>query len=304
MLRKEDAEKELGDGESRFCGVERNLQISYLSYSHLIFHFLFSLFLSFSSFVFFVPYSFSIVNIEKVRPSIREGVIFNFDFSGDFQRGNVIDTIFSGSALLSLGRGRHSMFFLTSGILDVGVERAFMFHVRYNYDFTRTFIPEVYLQYEYNEPLIIVARAVGGVGMRLRVLEYAIPHTEGGVESKEKDHGKFFVFFGVSYMPEYELLQKETRGTFYHRISSYLSFVYEAGRFIISNVSYVQPRVDLVSDVRALSETSFSVKISENLSFNINLNIKYDSMPPTHIKPDLKPLDIALLTGISVLFKK
>jgi len=252
-------------------------------------------------------YVFAIVNIEKVRASLEEGFLFNIDFMGTFKRGNVERTYFLGRGLFSYKEEKSHVFLLLNGTLDLGAERSFLSHLRYVYNISRYVSPEFFVQYEYNQPLLIVVRALGGVGLRFLIFEHSFDNlpTQSQDESptgekKNLGSGKIVIFFGSSYMPEYELYKGEKKGNLYHRISSYISFVYDVSRFSFSNVSYFQPRVDVISDIKILNESSLSVKLNENLSLNFLLTLRYDSTPPS---PDLKTLDLSLIPGISIQFK-
>lgn len=67
----------------------------------------------------------------------------------------------------------------------------------------------------------------------------------------------------------------------------------------ISDVLYVEPRVDAPADTRLLNETRLGVKVVKDIELDVDFQWLHDSRPPRSIGPD----DVQLQTSLSVTVK-
>ncbi len=79
--------------------------------------------------------------------------------------------------------------------------------------------------------------------------------------------------------------------TLHHRISSHVALAYRSDeRVTLSNVLYLQPRIDNFSDFRVLNQAAVKMGISGAMSLKIEFTLRYDGEPPTTVEK----LDTAL----------
>ncbi len=167
------------------------------------------------------------------------------------------------------------------------VNKAFI-HYRYIYQLNNTLDWELFGQLETNEFTRLSYRGLLGTGVRYSVAKSEQHHAYlglGGFYSREEI--KFTSGLTDEGTEEY------ARANFYflskYRINSTISF---------SNVIYYQPRLNRLSDYRALLETKLDFKINENLSFRLSLDVEHDSEPSQTIKST----DISYMSGLKFNF--
>ena len=167
------------------------------------------------------------------------------------------------------------------------VNKSFI-HYRYIHKLNNSMDWELFGQLETNEFTRLSYRGLIGSGIR-----YSVVNTEkhraflgaGGFYSKEE----------IEFTPGLtdDGVEEITRANFYflskYKITSAMSF---------SNVVYYQPRLNRLSDYRALLETKLDIKIHKDLSFRLSLDIEHDSEPSQTIKST----DISYLTGFVFKF--
>lgn len=161
-------------------------------------------------------------------------------------------------------------------------------HYRYIYQLNKIMDLELFAQLEKNEFTRLSYRGLLGSGLRFSVGESEHHHAFLGVGafySKEKvefisgltDHGeKEFGRANLYFLSKYKL--KPT-----------INF---------SNAIYYQPRLNQVSDYRALLRTKLDFKINKNLSFRLSLDIEHDSEPSQSIKST----DTSYMSGLKFNF--
>jgi hypothetical protein len=163
-----------------------------------------------------------------------------------------------------------------------------LLHVRQVFRTQAQLRPEVFAQIDYDKARLLTFRGLLGAGIRVRLYQ--------------ADVNQFWL--GSSYMFEYENLRLPDTAvhpdqTSVHRWSNYISMVIGIGdRSRITSAVYVQPQVDAPKDVRLLSQSTLAVGISGQFSLVVSFDMRYDSRPPT----DIRPFDTRLRTGASVGF--
>lgn len=135
-------------------------------------------------------------------------------------------------------------------------------HLRYNSKMNDWLTFELFGQVQYNERANIAIRALGGTGLRYQLLK------------KKKDE----IYFGTSYMYEFE--EESTEGIKHnnHRLNTYLSLSWHPQPNIqIASTSYYQPLFDKIADYRLSSQTAVIFSFSKHLDFKTTFSIIYDS---------------------------
>lgn len=157
-------------------------------------------------------------------------------------------------------------------------------HIRYNYRLSDRWRWEAFGQGQYNRVNLIDFRGLLGTGPR-----YKITTSE-----------KYKFYLGSLLMFEYEEvadgitpLQRDIR------LSSYLSFsLYPTDDISFVSTTYYQPQVDLWSDYRVSSESTFVVTLYKNLKFNLTYFFTYDAIPAVGIPNS----QYRLSTGLTYTF--
>lgn len=246
------------------------------------------------------------LNIEKLRIGPpKDGVSANVDLSLAYGQGNVNTFDFGTDGSVAFRHHRHLVFLLGSSefstrarnedgegvgqLLDksnIFIDRHFA-HLRYNYQIFEWLNAEVFTQLQSNEFLLVQIRTKHGAGPRFTAFS-------------NKDFG---VHFGVAYMFDHEQLDEDRllvapRGqalSFAHRMSSYATLSLDIDRFAAQTTTYAQPRWDNWSDVQLLHETQFSVDVTEHFALKFNVNLRWDSVPPTYCAEEFdQPSDCVL----------
>jgi hypothetical protein len=154
-------------------------------------------------------------------------------------------------------------------------------HLRYNYEFAHWLWGEAFAQAQSDAFQKLDLRNLFGIGPRFRVLHDVIP----------KD---FDVFLGTAYMFERDAITATVGATgpqnqaiqTWHRWSNYLTIQWEIDeRAILATTAYIQPALNDFGDVRVLSETLLTFKVSKSFSAGISGSVHYDSEPPTGVLP-------------------
>ena len=254
----------------------------------------------------------------------QDGLSGEVQLGVDFQAGNVNRLDIRSSASLAFRRGKHLMFLVGSSQYStrtraiegeslnqlLAPESRFInkasAHARYNYDVLAWLTGEVFAQVQRNEFLLLESRILFGLGPRFVPI----------------NNGHFSLAVGTDYMLEYEALNAARvvaplpADTLVHRWSSYLSLVYNANdRLLMSSTTYVQPRFDLLADLRLLTEAALDVTLVEPLTFRLIMRVRWDSQPsiycasnvgiggcPAQSQVQLREIDIGLENSLSVSF--
>ncbi|MFZ0456423.1 MAG: DUF481 domain-containing protein [Ignavibacteriaceae bacterium] len=147
-------------------------------------------------------------------------------------------------------------------------------HLRYVQTLNPGLKFETFTQINYDKSLLLLFRALGGAGLRFKLLQ----------------SNNFVLWFGSAYMLEYERYSAPRRYInkkiiLANRWSNYLSFNLSIQKNVsVSSVIYYQPRFDLWKDTRILSENSLLVNLSRSFSLSVDFDFRYDRFTPEGIK--------------------
>ncbi len=154
-------------------------------------------------------------------------------------------------------------------------------HARYNYELEPWLWGELFAQAQSDAFQRLDLRNLFGIGPRFLVLrDILLPD--------------FDVFVGTAYMFERDAitpvpgsLGAQNQSTqVWHRWSSYLTLQWAIDpRAILATTMYVQPAITDFRDVRVLSETLLTFKVTKVLSAGVAGSVRYDSEPPTGVLP-------------------
>jgi hypothetical protein len=226
------------------------------------------------------------VNTETLRKRIKKvGYSFILEGSVTADTGNTEGIAVGGGLGGGWARDPHLVF--AYGRLDYtkygGVEsvnKTFA-HVRYNYELAPWLWGELFAQAQSDAFQRLDLRNLFGAGARFRVLHDLVP----------KD---FDVFVGTGYMLERDAITAVVGSTgarnqslqIWHRWSNYATATWEIDpRAVLSTTIYVQPAFTDFGDVRLLSETLFTFKVTKIFGAGIACTVRYDSEPPTGVLP-------------------
>ena len=241
----------------------------------ILYYFIFSLFLPINCL------SQSIVNTEKLFKETVEGFGFSAALTGSSLTGNAQMTSFECSANLIYKNKRNIIKFLLGGeYIDEEQEvisNSIFGQLRYNYSFNNKNQVFSFYQTQKNEILELKKRQLFGVGYRKNIL------------NNELDSSRLFKCdISIGVMQEEEILNSEgllkeeiAYTNFIRMISSLILIFNITDNFTLVNTTYYQPYIKEVADYRLLNETNLLIEINEWLSFNVDLEYRYDSEPPS-----------------------
>jgi hypothetical protein len=161
-------------------------------------------------------------------------------------------------------------------------------HARYNYQLTSRLWYEMFGQIQNDLFQRLRVRNLWGTGPR-----YALYEGES-----------FHTFVGLAYMFESEVIDPPSEGydpssSTAHRLSTYVSVSYAYLKIMTAGLTvYLQPRIDAPSDARSLVEGATSFTITPTLSSKVSLTLRYDSEPPT----DVRPYDLEIKNSLTLTF--
>jgi hypothetical protein len=233
------------------------------------------------------------INIERLRlEGDHQGLSGSASIALTFQTGNAEKRRGDGKVRLDLLRPESYSFLVLSGDFDwtagASVSNKGLAHVRHIHRPGARVSPEVFGQINYDKARSLDLRTLVGAGARVLLTD--------------RDQGR--ASLGLAYMFEREDLglppeSTHPRETSHHRVSSFLALSLEPRPGLaIASTSYIQPRLDALSDVRVLSQSQLAVQLLGPLSLDLTLNLAYDADPPDEIES----LDVALRTGIGIRF--
>ncbi|MCP4581799.1 MAG: DUF481 domain-containing protein [candidate division Zixibacteria bacterium] len=227
------------------------------------------------------------VNIEKMRLGLTEpGIAGSIDLSYKIVRGNSEFTEIGLGPNLIWRTGRHQMFILNnlSRVSSNGgsiINKGFS-HFRYNYDFTKKYIYELFIQAQYDRSRHLEHRYLAGSGIRVIAV----------------NSENFKMANGITGMYEYEELSsgdisRLVRGSFYMTLN-----FSNADSISFTNTIYIQPSTENINDYRILNEGQFKVKITGYFALTTTIQYRYDSRPPI----DIKHYDLGIKNGLEFGF--
>jgi hypothetical protein len=143
-------------------------------------------------------------------------------------------------------------------------------HLRYNYklgDDSR-WTMEAFAQGQYNKPMKMDMRLVGGIGPRIRIAK--------------NDH--LHLYFASLYIFEHETDNTDTLTWNDHRLSSYLTFSWTPFKNAeIVNTLYYQPSFAALSDYRVSEDFHFTIDITKHFGFGTDFGLMLDTKQPPGI---------------------
>ena len=253
------------------------------------------------------------VNTENLRKKIKTtGYSFIADGSLTGDTGNTQGIAVGGGLGGGWAHERHLLFaYARADYMKYGgvasVNKTFA-HARYNYEFLRYVWGEIFAQAQSDAFQRLDLRNLFGLGPRFRVAHAlvgdGVPVVHHGVRGAQEN---FDVFVGTAYMLERDAITAEPGTTgaqnqaiqIWHRWSNYLTIQWELDeRAIVATTLYVQPAFNDFVDVRLLSETLFTFKVTKVFSASISGSVHYDSEPPTGVLPT----DVEVKNTLSVTF--
>lgn len=236
--------------------------------------------------------AFGQVNTERMRALDVEG--WRTTLGGDVavQSGNVDLFEIGVNARIDYRHARHYAF--STGELRYGTKDDAPFrdrtfgHLRYNHRLVPSLTAEAFAQLERDGFARLQLRTLVGAGLRVQYL----------------DTEKIRIFQGTTPMYEHENLEADGLATHAAttstvRWSNYLNvrLRFTDTTHLITTV-YVQPRLDAFADVRVLQQTTLGVDVTEHVRLTAELNLNYDSRPPTEVED----LDLSLRNGLRMSF--
>ena len=254
------------------------------------------------------------VNTENLRKRIKTvgySVIVEGTLTGDV--GNTQGISVGGGLGGGWARDPHLLFAYArfdytkyGGVTSV--DKSFA-HLRYNYELRPWLWGEAFAQVESDEFQRLTLRNLVGAGPRVRLAHLAVydrPQAEAALPEAARPTpaaqkaasaapaGTFDVYLGTAYMLERDAIVPVVGATgpenrsiqVWHRWSSYLALQWQIDpRAILATTMYVQPALTDFGNVRLLSETLMTFKVTKVFSTGVSGVLRYDSDPPTGVLP-------------------
>jgi len=145
---------------------------------------------------------------------------------------------------------------------------------------------EEFIQYDNNKSLLLLNRYLAGTGLRFKIYR--------GEKIAFRVGSNIFYEWEKYDLP---VQSKHGRETKVIRLNTYITCkinIKEDLTFL--SVSYLQPDIGNIKDLRVLSNNALQVKLSENLSLQVKLDARYDSRSADGIKS----FDLFSKLGLSV----
>ena len=237
------------------------------------------------------------VNIETLRRlDSKPGWYNNIALSLTYQSGNTDLLRFKGSLRSDYWFDKYHTFGIAT--LQQGEQGGKLYtdkgfiHLRGARSIIEHLGVEVFLQKQFNESILLQDRNLAGGGLRISALKQRTDKKNTGVN----------LYLGIGGMWENETINDKGHGEVEINIirsTNYISAAWRIDkRFSIVVTGYYQPYAQRVSDFRVLSESRFEFHATERVSFNIRLNFRYDSEPPTGVEAH----DLEIVNGLSYKF--
>jgi hypothetical protein len=245
------------------------------------------------SIILFYTSVFSQINTERFRQDADStGLNGNADIGMTVMTGNTDFQFITLSSRLNNNWGNSYTFLVTDG--GMGWTNGVRFfdqalsHLRHVATLNNFIQLETFLQYDFNKKRKLAERELIGSGLRFRL------YTTGLIKFR----------LGIAYMFEREryTLPDQSRHAEHiaaHRLSNYVTFEIKVQKMLrFLTVSYFQPKIDDKNDFKVLSENALIVDMGKHLDITNSYNLRFDNMPPEHIKK----LDGVTKFGLSVKF--
>ncbi len=158
-------------------------------------------------------------------------------------------------------------------------------NMRHRWQFAEPVSAFVFVQADHNALRALRIRDLAGAGLDTRIWrnEWTEAH------------------LGVSMMAEHQVhldgFVDDDAGIF-ARNSDYLTVAIKSDKVALASTTFFQPRVDDLSNWRALEELVFTVNIGKHLDWNAKAKLEHDNSPPV----DIERMDLAVTSGLVVKF--
>lgn len=245
-------------------------------------------------FLFFAISAYSQVNTEAIRSSkIDYGFRSRIDLLFGLNSGN--SEFISGEAKLRLDYIQSNYRTFLAGELAykegnnaVISDKGFL-HGRYIYKLDSLLEPELFIQKEFNEFVLLSDRNLLGAGVRL-----TLSNTDFVADSS----AEIDIYLGSGIMYEMEEINIiPTQITEIIRSTNYMTITWKPSEnFLLNSVTYFQVDINRLNDHRILNDTKLQFKITKAVSFVFNMNYRFDKEPPQGIRE----YDLELKNGITV----
>ena len=245
-------------------------------------------------FLFFAISAYSQVNTEAIRSSkIDDGFRSRIDLLFGLNSGN--SEFISGETKLRLDYIQSNYRTFLAGELAykegnnaVISDKGFL-HGRYIYKLDSLLEPELFIQKEFNEFVLLSDRNLLGAGVRL-----TLSNTDFVADSS----AEIDIYLGSGIMYEMEEINIiPTQITEIIRSTNYITITWKPSEnFLLNSVTYFQVDINRLNDHRILNDTKLQFKITKAVSFVFNMNYRFDKEPPQGIRE----YDLELKNGITV----
>ena len=234
------------------------------------------------------------VNTEAMRNAKdNSGITNSLGFDFGFEKSNQEVMEVAGKYRLDYisKNGMHSFFVINydngyekeSDQKNSIVNKGFS-HLRFTKNISDLLYVELFMQYGFNDFLLMKERQLFGSGIRYNIVD------------REKING----FLGVGLMREDEKYDLETNENMsILRSTNYLTWHFKiSDNTTLQNTAYYQFDLSRSSDSRLLYDGDLNIALNERLAFTLTLNYRQDSEP----HGDLGKSYIQLKNGIEFIF--
>ena len=226
----------------------------------------------------------SIVNTEKLFSDNEEGFAASSELMGSAISGNANVILVEYSLNFRYKWKKNNLKLLSGGEYiredQADVSNNLFGQLRYNYHFnSKNRLVSLY-QLQYNKVLLLNRRQLLGIGLRHRLFEIGSDSTS-----------KFNADFTLGVMQEEEQLNAETlqvgEKNYTNYTRSMLSMVMSiklSENFTFINTTYLQQHLKDLTDYRLFNEINLMFSINKWMTLSCDLEIRYDSEPPSSLK--------------------
>lgn len=170
---------------------------------------------------------------------------------------------------------------------DLYLNKAFV-HLRVIRHLNPLLNPEVFLQREFDDFILLSDRILAGGGNRFTFID----------QKPGKSRVELALGLGMMYEEEH-ISEAVSLVTKILRSTNYLTFNIDVTeRFQFSSTAYLQVDFNRFSDRRVLTDTHFRYTLTEHIALVSELHYRFDNEPPT----DVALFDLKFTNGINVVF--
>jgi len=236
----------------------------------------------------------AIVNIEDVRIApAAEGFSGKLSLGLSGKRGNSDkDDIDLGSRLQWQQKDSYQFIVLSYDYSQTQAQRSSnksFLHARHAQQYHPRRAWEAFTQVESNEFARLSFRGLIGAGIRWTL-------------GQPNDHYSFHLgtgAFAVRETLEHSAGYTDRGDDNFSRANIYIAYKHKLNRQLsLMSTTYYQPRLDDGQDYRALEQASLQVKMTDQLSLSLSVDISHDNHPPA----DVEETDISYKTALNYRF--